>query len=67
MVSNFGNLMLQGRTTIVIAHRLSTVQAAHNIVVMSDGRIIEQGSHRSLVDADGAYAVLVNSQHLTFE
>ena len=46
----------QGHTTLVIAHRLSTVMDADQILVMDDGRIIERGAHRELLDRDGAYA-----------
>jgi len=48
----------QQRTTVVIAHRLSTVRHADWIVVMDQGRIVEQGSHDSLVDQDGIYTNL---------
>ena len=46
----------KGRTTLIIAHRLSTVMDADQILVMDRGRIIERGSHRELLDAEGAYA-----------
>jgi ATP-binding cassette subfamily B (MDR/TAP) protein 1 len=52
------------RTTIMIAHRLSTVQKADKIVVMNQGRVVEQGSHASLLAAQGAYFNLVNAQSL---
>lgn len=55
----------EGRTTIVIAHKLATIRKADNIVVMSKGRIIEQGTHESLLEDDGAYARLVKIQNLT--
>ncbi len=54
----------QGRTTIVIAHRLSTVRDADLVVVLDDGRAVERGSHAVLLDQDGLYARLVRSQAL---
>jgi subfamily B ATP-binding cassette protein MsbA len=54
----------QGRTTIVIAHRLSTVRDADLVVVMDRGRAVECGSHAALLDHDGLYARLVRSQAL---
>jgi hypothetical protein len=51
-----------GRTTLVIAHRLSTVMNADEILVMSDGHIIERGSHSALLVADGQYARMWNLQ-----
>ncbi|KAM0246491.1 hypothetical protein ACHAQJ_010192 [Trichoderma viride] len=53
-----------GRTTIAIAHRLSTVKDAHNIVVMAKGRIVEQGTHDELVEKKAAYYNLVSAQDI---
>lgn len=53
------------RTTIVIAHKLATIREADNIVVMAKGQILEQGTHSSLLEANGAYARLVQAQTLT--
>lgn len=54
----------QGRTTIVIAHRLSTVRDADLVVAMADGRAMEAGTHAALVTRDGLYARMVRSQNL---
>jgi ATP-binding cassette subfamily B (MDR/TAP) protein 1 len=53
-----------GRTTIIIAHKLATVQKADNIAVMSAGRIIEQGTHQELITRNGAYAAIVRAQNI---
>lgn len=55
------------RTTITIAHKLATIRNADNIVVMDKGAIVEQGSHKSLIAAGGAYARLVKAQDLSVE
>jgi subfamily B ATP-binding cassette protein MsbA len=54
--------LMQNRTTIVIAHRLSTIEKADNIVVMHEGRIVEQGTHADLLAKGGRYADLHNLQ-----
>ena len=53
---------MQGRTTLVIAHRLATVLAADRIVVMDEGRVVEQGTHAELSARGGLYARLAELQ-----
>jgi ATP-binding cassette subfamily B protein len=53
---------MQGRTTVVIAHRLATVQRADRIVVLDQGRVVEQGTHADLVQQGGLYAQLAQLQ-----
>ena len=54
--------LMQGRTSFIVAHRLSTIQGADRILVMKDGNIIEQGRHQELLDQKGFYASLYESQ-----
>ena len=54
--------MMEGRTSFIVAHRLSTIREADVILVMRDGQIVEQGTHESLLAANGFYAELYNSQ-----
>jgi ATP-binding cassette subfamily B multidrug efflux pump len=54
--------LMQGRTSFIVAHRLSTIREADVILVMKDGRIIEQGNHKNLLNKGGFYATLYNSQ-----
>ena len=55
--------LMEGRTSFMIAHRLSTVREADRILVVSDGKVVEQGSHDELHDAGGLYRALVDAQH----
>ena len=57
----FGRMM-KGRTSFIVAHRLSTIEEADIILVMKDGHIIEQGNHEELLRKNGFYAALYNSQ-----
>jgi ABC-type multidrug transport system fused ATPase/permease subunit len=50
--------LLQGRTTFIVAHRLSTILRADRILVIHDGRIVERGTHRELLERRGRYARL---------
>ena len=54
--------LMEGRTSFIVAHRLSTIKEADIILVMKDGKIIEQGDHETLLAAGGFYATLYNSQ-----
>jgi ABC-type multidrug transport system fused ATPase/permease subunit len=56
--------IMRGRTTIVIAHRLSTVKNVDSIIVLKDGEIIEQGNHTDLINRGGLYRELVDKQEL---
>ena len=53
---------MEGRTSFIVAHRLSTIQEADLILVMKDGQIIEQGTHASLLAKSGFYAEMYESQ-----
>jgi ABC-type multidrug transport system fused ATPase/permease subunit len=55
------DIVMAGRTSIVIAHRLSTVRTADRIIVMRNGEVIEQGSHASLLASSGHYAELYST------
>ncbi|MDD6570006.1 MAG: ABC transporter ATP-binding protein, partial [Acidaminococcus sp.] len=54
--------LMEGRTSFIVAHRLSTIRNADRILVMKDGKIIEQGTHDSLMAKGGFYKELYNSQ-----
>lgn len=58
------NRVSKDKTTLVIAHKLATVKAADSIAVMQEGVVVEQGSHKELVDLDGHYAAMVRAQDL---
>ena len=64
LVQNALENMMKNRTSIVIAHRLSTIQKANNIVVLSKGKIVEQGKHQELLEKKGIYFKLVKMQSL---
>lgn len=61
LIQNALNELCEGRTTLIVAHRLSTVQGADEIVVVSDGRITERGTHTELLEKGGVYAGLYRS------
>ena len=54
--------LMQGKTSFIVAHRLSTIRNADIILVMNEGNVIESGSHKELIEKDGFYAKLYNSQ-----
>lgn len=62
MIQEAFDRLMQGRTSFIVAHRLSTIRNADEILVMKDGSIIEQGTHQELMDKGGFYKTLYNSQ-----
>jgi len=62
LIQNSLRKIMQGRTSIVIAHRLSTIREADNIIVLHQGKLLEQGTHNELLQHDGLYAALHNLQ-----
>lgn len=54
--------MMEGRTSFIVAHRLSTIRNCDLILVMKDGNIIEQGTHEELLESKGFYYTMVNSK-----
>jgi ATP-binding cassette subfamily B protein len=60
------NLLMKGKTTFIVAHRLSTIKEADIILVMNNGNVIETGSHEELLNKKGFYANLYNSQFEKF-
>ena len=61
-IQNAFTKIMEGRTSFIVAHRLSTIQNADMILVMKDGNIREQGNHEELLKENGFYANLYNSQ-----
>ena len=59
--------LMQGRTSFIVAHRLSTIRSADQILVMRDGRIIEQGTHEELLEKKGFYTQLYSAQFAKVE
>ncbi|MDD2413458.1 MAG: ATP-binding cassette domain-containing protein, partial [Bacteroidales bacterium] len=59
------DILMQNRTTLVIAHRLSTIQQADLIIVLREGRIVEQGNHRELLDLKGVYYNMIQIQNFS--
>ena len=53
--------LMAGRATVVVAHRLSTIQRADTILVLDGGRVVEAGSHEALMDAGGVYAAMLQA------
>jgi len=65
LIQNAMNNILQGRTSFVVAHRLSTIRDADKIIVMQQGDVVETGDHEQLMEQGGAYADLYNAQFAT--
>ncbi|MDC0039428.1 ABC transporter ATP-binding protein/permease [Gammaproteobacteria bacterium] len=61
------NILLEGRTAIVIAHRLATIRDCDRILVLNHGRLVEEGSHQALMDIDGLYARLCRLNYASFD
>ena len=55
------DIILEGKTSLVIAHRLSTVRKAHRIYVMDQGKVVESGTHEELITAGGVYSSMAAS------
>lgn len=59
------NELMRGRTSLIIAHRLGTVKSADKILVLKDGKFVEDGSHSELMEKDGTYRLLAETQLLS--
>src|SRR5262249_4155629 len=58
------SVLIRDRTTFIISHRLSTIRRADQILALKDGRIVERGTHESLMARNGVYAELYENQHI---
>lgn len=54
--------LIKGKTAFIIAHRLSTIKNADKIIVMKNGNVVESGTHQELIESNGVYAEMLNSQ-----
>ena len=66
-ILNSMKTIMQGRTTVIISHRVSSAKLANKIIYLDDGNVVEQGSHESLLAANGAYKALYEKQLLAEE
>ena len=62
LVQDALNNLMKNRTSLIIAHRLSTIQSADIILVLENGKIVEQGNHHQLLNSDGLYKRLIDMQ-----
>ncbi|MNY49610.1 Lipid A export ATP-binding/permease protein MsbA [compost metagenome] len=67
LVQDALNNLMQNRTSLIIAHRLSTIKNADKIIVLEQGKVLEEGSHNELIEKEGLYYKLVNMQSFTTE
>ena len=67
LVAKAMDKLTEGKTSFIIAHRLSTIKNADLILFMKDGNIVEQGTHEELINKNGLYAELYNSQFTNFD